>query len=49
MVLVILRLPDPLREDTAMMLLTFNTAANNGHLANNTVMYHYEENAHITD
>ena len=32
-----------------MKLLTVNTATNNGNLTNNTVVYHNEENAHITD
>ena len=32
-----------------MMLSTVNTATNNGNFTNNTVMYHDEENAHITD
>ena len=32
-----------------MMLSTVNTAANNGNLTNNTVMYHGEENVHITE
>ena len=32
-----------------MMLSTVNTATNNGNFTNNTVMYHKEENAHITD
>ena len=33
-----------------MMLSTVNTAANNGNLRNNTaVMYHDEENVHITE
>ena len=32
-----------------MMLLTVNTAANNGNFTNNTVIHHDEENEHITE